>query len=180
MKNNKNKAVLIFCILSIFYFLSTETKAQGILSGGSIHGNFQMDAQLYVEDSVINAPDVSEDMLMNGFSNIIYSNGKFTAGLRYEVYLNPMLGYDYRLKGSGIPYRFASFKSDDFEITVGNFYEQFGSGLVLRSYEEWNLGIDNSIDGINIKFKPYKGVTIKGVYGNQRYYWAYFTPMYLK
>jgi hypothetical protein len=171
MKNNKKKTILLFCILSVFYFLSIETKAQGVLSNGSIHGNFQMDAQLYSEDTVINAPDVSEDMLMNGFANINYTNGKFTAGLRYEVYLNPMLGYDYRLKGSGIPYRFASFKSDDFEITVGNFYEQFGSGLVLRSYEEWNLGIDNSIDGINIKFKPFNGVTIKGVYGNQRYYW---------
>ena len=33
------------------------------------------------------------------------------------------------------------------DVTIGNFYDQFGSGLVFRSYEERNLGIDNAMDG---------------------------------
>ncbi|MFC1732461.1 DUF6029 family protein, partial [candidate division KSB1 bacterium] len=92
-------------------------------------------------------------------------------GLRFESYLNPILGFDSRYEGTGIPYRFATYKKDDFEITVGNFYEQFGSGLILRAYEERNLGYDNAFDGIRIKYNPFKGVHIKGLIGKQRIFW---------
>jgi hypothetical protein len=33
-------------------------------------------------------------------------------------------------------------------VTIGNFYDQFGSGMIFRAYEERQLGIDNSLDGI--------------------------------
>jgi len=50
-----------------------------------------------------------------------------------------MLGYDAAYEGNGIPYRFANYKKDDLEVTVGNFYEQFGNGLILRTYEDKTL-----------------------------------------
>ena len=103
---------------------------------GDVHGNFQATAQYYVPDTTIGAPNVPEKMLMNGFANIIYTKGKFTAGIRYESYLGALQGFDPRYQGNGIQYRFASYKSDALEVTVGNFYQQFGNGLVLRSYEE--------------------------------------------
>ena len=43
-------------------------------------------------------------------------------------------------------------------MTVGNFYDQFGSGLVFRSYEERNLGIDNAMDGFRLILQPIDGV----------------------
>ncbi len=144
-------------------------KAQ-LLNGGKISGNFQMDAQYYQADSLIGAKDVKEGMRLNAFTNIIYTNNNFTAGVRYENYQNPLLGFDSRYKGSGIPYRFATYTKDDWNITVGNFYEQFGSGLVFRTYEERNLGFDNAMDGIRIIVSPLKGITLKGVWGNQRYF----------
>ncbi|MDQ3048854.1 MAG: DUF6029 family protein, partial [Bacteroidota bacterium] len=61
---------------------------------GEIHGNFQADAQYYVPDTLIGAPEVPEKMLLNGFMNIIYTRGKFTAGIRYESYLNALQGFD--------------------------------------------------------------------------------------
>jgi hypothetical protein len=70
-----------------------------------------------------------------------------------------------------MPYRFISYKSGDMEITAGNFYEQFGNGMILRSYEDWNLGLDNSIDGVRVRFNPTQGISLKGVYGKQRYFW---------
>jgi hypothetical protein len=151
---------------------SAPSFAQNFEGAGQIHGNFELNAQLYSDDSTIGAPEVAEKFLMNGYLNLQYINGPFTAGLRYEAYLNPMLGYDPGYAGNGIPYRFASFKKDYLEITVGNFYEQFGNGLILRTYEDKALGIDNSLDGIRIKVNPAPGITIKGVVGNQRYYWA--------
>ncbi len=145
--------------------------AQGFLEGGKVTGNFQLDAQYYNKDSLIGAPDVPEKMLLNGFANILYTQGNFSAGVRYESYQNPMLGFDKRYKGSGFAYRFASYTNDQFEITVGNFYEQFGSGLILRSYEERNLGLDNAFDGIRVRYNPFQGVTVKGLIGEQRYFW---------
>ncbi len=53
---------------------------------GSVHGNFQIDAQYYNPDSLIGAPKVPEKMLSNAFGNINYQRGKFSAGVRYEAY----------------------------------------------------------------------------------------------
>jgi hypothetical protein len=166
LKMTKNN-ISLFLIL-LFPLLSP---AQELLPGGQVHGNFQVDAQYYKQDKAIGAIDVPEKVLSNAFANLIYTNGDFNAGLRYESYLNPMLGYDIRYKGSGIPYWFATYKAEIFEVTVGNFYEQFGSGMILRAYEERNLGFDNAFSGIRIKVSAYKGVTLKGLIGKQRFFW---------
>jgi hypothetical protein len=82
--------------------------------------------------------------------------------------MNALLGYDEGYNGVGVPYRYISYQIDDLEITVGSFYEQFGNGLIFRSYEDKSLGIDNAMDGIKIKFNPYKGIYLKGFTGKQR------------
>lgn len=135
---------------------------------GQLSGNFQADIQYYNPDSLIGAPAVPEKLLMNSYANINYVKGDFSAGIRYEGYLNTLQGYDSRNNGVGIPYRWASYKKGDLHITVGNFYEQFGSGLIFRAYEEKSLGYDNAMEGVGIKYNPYKGVYIKGVIGKQR------------
>ncbi|MFM9005660.1 MAG: DUF6029 family protein, partial [Flavobacteriales bacterium] len=86
-----------------------------------------------------------------------------------ESYQNAILGFPNRFKGSGIGSRYVRYNADNLDITVGNFYEQFGNGLSFRTYWEPNLGIDNAMDGVRIIFKPVKGITLKGVYGQQRF-----------
>src|ERR1035437_10231324 len=161
------KLFLFFILLFSFRILFS----QNTPSAGEIHGNFSLDAQYYNPDSSIGAPPVPAKMLMQGFSNLMYTNGNFNAGIRYESYLNPMQGFDPRYKGNGIPYRFASYKVNELEVTVGNFYEQFGSGMILRAYEEKGLGIDNSLDGFRLKY-VYHGIYLKGIVGTQRNYWG--------
>jgi hypothetical protein len=41
--------------------------------------------------------------------------------------------------------------------------------MVLRAYEERQLGIDNSLDGIRLKYEPIKGMYLKAMIGKQRY-----------
>ena len=164
-KISMRKFLIIICVQLPFLSIS-----QNFLSAGQVHGSFQMDAQYYIEDSLIGAPTVPEKVLMNAFLNILYTNGNFSTGIRYESYQNVMQGFDPRYKGNGLPYRFASYKVDELKITVGNFYEQFGNGLVLRTFQDWNLGIDNSIDGINVNYTPFKGGIFKGLVGNQRFF----------
>ncbi|MFA6401573.1 MAG: DUF6029 family protein [Salinivirgaceae bacterium] len=145
--------------------------AQVDFKGGNITGNFKLDAQTYREDSTIGAEKVAEKMLSNSYMNLIYTNGNFTAGVRFEGYFNTMLGYDNNYDGFGIANRYATYAGEMFEVTVGNFYDQFGNGLIFRTYEDKDLGYDNSMDGARIKFRPLPGIILKGVIGNQRLYW---------
>ena len=139
-------------------------------SNGTIQGDFNFSAQSYSEDPAINAQKVDETMLMNAYSNIRFNKGNFTAGVRFESYLNVLQGFDSRFDGNGIPYRFAQYNVNGLYITVGNFYEQFGSGMILRAFEERNLGYDNAFDGIRLKYSPFKGVYLKSLIGRQRLY----------
>lgn len=164
------KPTILF-VLAFSLLLNNLAKAQ-ILGNTGVHGNFELNTQYYNTDSAIGAPAVPEKMLANGFSNILITNGKFSAGLRYESYLNALQGFDARYTGNGITYRYASFVSDQLEVTVGNFYDQFGNGLIFRSYEERSLGYDNAMDGLRVKFNPLAGLYIKGFIGKQR---SYFT-----
>lgn len=140
--------------------------------GSQIHGNFSMDGQYYNEDSVIGANKPPQTWGLNSWGNINYAsaNGTFKAGIRFEAYEPALLGYPagQAYQGSGIGYRYASYTKDDLEVTVGNFYEQFGQGLAFRSYEERYLGVDNSMDGVRLKFRPDTGIYLKGFIGQQR------------
>lgn len=170
----KKSILLCFLILLFPYFLSAQETSTPPPSGnnaGEIHGNFQTDAQYYNPDSTIGAAPVPEKMLMNGFLNVNYVKGNFKAGVRYESYLNGIQGFDPRYKGNGIPYRYASYTVDELEVTAGNFYEQFGSGMVLRAYEEKGLGIDNVFDGLRLKYTV-NGFYLKGLVAKQRSYFS--------
>jgi len=165
--------ILLVSSLSLSF---QSTFAQGvdqILSNGKFRGNFQLDMQYYQEDTLIGAQDVPEKILSNGFLNLVYTNGPLTMGVRYESYLNALLGFPAGYVGNGITYRFATFDNEQLSVTVGNFYEQFGNGLIFRTYEERGLGYDNVMDGIRLKYRFDKGLTLTGITGKQRIFFEY-------
>ncbi len=168
----KKLTILILSIISsgVFSLYSQEN------NGGHISGNFQSDIQYYIEDNQIGAVAVDENTLINSWANFAYTQGKFSAGFRYEGYLNSLLGYPNQggiNDGIGMPIKWAMFNNNNLEITVGNYYEQFGNGLIFRSYEEKTLGVDNAMMGFRVKYTIAPGVYLKGVVGKQRYYWDY-------
>ncbi len=138
---------------------------------GNFSGNFQIDAQYYQPDTAISAIVPDEKVALSGFGNILYRKGKFTAGMRFETYLPAPVGYPAGAswEGTGIGYRFAQYSGAEIDVTVGNFYEQFGSGMILRTWEDHGLGVDYSLDGIRVKSRPYKGIELTGLYGKQRF-----------
>lgn len=158
--------------LALITFAGITAHAQGLL-GGQVTGNFQIDAQISRADSVIGASDVPENLLMNARADILYTNGDFSAGLRFEAYQNPMLGFNAQYKGQGIANYFVAYNGERIGITAGNFYEQFGNGMILRAYEDRYLGLDNALRGLNVTYRPVEGITIKGLIGRQRVYWDY-------
>jgi hypothetical protein len=166
-----NRKALLSLILALTFqgiFALGQDQGGGLLQGARIWGNFQLDAQYYLPDSLIDAPVVDEKIRMNAFANLNFSYQGFSMGMRYESYQNALLGYDPGYRGNGIPYRFASYQQENLEVTVGNFYEQFGNGMIFRSYVDYNLGVDNAMDGIRLVYRPVSGVTLKGLIGQQR------------
>lgn len=157
----------LFFLIPVCIF--AQEKDNATKNAGEIHGNVQVDAQYYNPDSSIGAPPVPEKLLMNSFANINYTKGNFVAGIRYESYLNTIQGFDPRYKLNSIPYRYAGYTLDELEVTVGNYYEQFGSGMILRAYEEKGLGLDNAFDGVRLKYNI-NGFYLKGLIGTQRYF----------
>lgn len=155
-------------ILGLFFICST-VFGQNLLDG-NVSGSFQSDFQFYQDDSEISAVQPEEKVGSNSFLNLNYSSTKINFGVRFENYAPVLQGYDARYEGSGVPYRYFQFNDEDLSITVGNIYEQFGTGLVLRSYNDWGLGVDNSIDGVSIRYKIHDAIEVKGLIGKQRFY----------
>lgn len=160
-------------LLAIILTGAKSAFAQNQVDLGTLSGNFQADGQYYLKDTLIDPlgeayPD--ERFLATGFLNLTYRRGDFMAGVRYENYQNNRVGLPAGYKGEGITYRYARFAREKYDITAGNFYEQFGSGLTLRAFEERGLGLDNNLDGLRVIFTPTDGVTIKGLIGRQRNY----------
>ena len=172
MKNKSIIKLLSQYIIVISILLYTATVNAQDLTGGRISGNFQLEAQTYNPDEIIGVPDVPEKMLSNSFMNLMYSTSNIEVGLRYEGYFGPMIGYSQDLEGDGIAYRYGRYHNDLIDITAGNFYEQFGSGMIFRSYQEWTLGYDNSIDGMRVKLAPTEGIDVTGIIGKQRQFWT--------
>ncbi len=162
------KHLLFFSLILSNLIIFGQNKTEGIF-----HGNFEINLQSYSEDSSINAPEVSEKVRTNAFANFTYSKDKLNFGVRYEAYLNSMLGYDERYNGQGIAYRYGTYIGDEIEITAGNFYEQFGSGMILRTYEDKSLGYDNAFDGFRVKYRPVEGLRLTGLIGKQKLFFDY-------
>jgi hypothetical protein len=163
---------LLFALFTTFGASAQENNEHGEKNTtdtyGRLTGGFQFMGQYYRKDEKIKAKVPVEEIGLNGYFNLMYQKGKFYAGIRYEAYLPPLLGYSTTFYGKGIANRFAMYRSDDLEVTIGNFYEQFGSGILLRSLEERYLGIDNSFDGFRLKYYFKDKAKITMLYGKQR------------
>ncbi len=154
----------IFFTLLIF----TCYKSYGQGNNASITGNIESTFQYLRADSLIGANLPPEKGLLNSYMNAFYTQGNFKAGMRIESYMPHINGYPNRFDGTGLGMRYIGYASDKIDVTLGNFYEQFGAGLLFRSYENRALGYDNAMDGMRLIVRPLKGVVLKGVYGSQR------------
>jgi len=84
-----------------------------------------------------------QDIFHNWF-DFVWSSGLYNVGLRYEAHQPDDWGKTYQ----DLSYRYFQLSSEFLELTVGNYYEMFGRGLILRSYENRDLRHDNNLDGV--------------------------------
>jgi hypothetical protein len=137
----------------------------------NVTGSLQSDILFPQEDESIGTGTYNDFVLTNTYLDLHLHSEYLSVGTRFEYLKFPLPGYERDFAGWGIPYLYATGKYKNFEATIGDIYDQFGSGLIFRTYEERSLGIDNSLRGGRLKIKSYKGIDFKLLAGKQRRYW---------
>lgn len=153
-------------IMVLLILCSTQVKAQ--LSGG-----FESNAALYIDDAKIKLEQIEarQRFRSNNYLRLDYKLKNFIAGLQVEAYEpKALLNYSPNLENTNVGTYYIKYKNDKLrlEATAGHFYEQFGSGLVLRTWEDRQLGIANSIAGGLVKYSPVESIHFTALYGKQR------------
>ena len=155
--------LLTWCCLT-----ASAQEQQGIALSGSV----QSDMLIPQNDDKTGA-EKTGDFLTNTYADLMLQSRYVDAGARLEYLEHPLPGFENDFKGWGVPNFWVKGRLGKVELTAGTFYEQFGSGFILRTYEERSLGIDNSLLGGRILAKPVQGITLKVLSGKQRRYWSW-------
>jgi len=137
----------------------------------TLNGSIQSDILFPQDDEKIGTEHYSEWARTNTYVDLNLGSKYVDAGARFEFLKYPLPGYEKDIEGWGVPHLYIKGHYKNLELTVGDYYEQFGSGFVLRTYEERSLGIDNALRGARLKYKPVDGVALKALTGKQRRYW---------
>ncbi|MBR2948130.1 MAG: hypothetical protein IKC17_06040 [Bacteroidales bacterium] len=167
---------IIVVVLSSWALIAQDDK--GHLSAG-----FETNTTYYLDDKGTGAIAPEGKFGSNNYLKLDYTKGGFSVGGQLEAYLPPILGY-YGLYGGteqgDMFYRFdiyASFVRKGWDIRVGSLYEQFGSGILFRTYEDRALGINNALQGVKVGYTFGDFLTIYGIYGRIRDVKSYSNAM---
>lgn len=164
-------------LFGLLFFASAAAMAQ-TENKFTFSGSVQSDVMIAPQQDVsIGTREYDNDkFLMNTYVDLLMQSQDINAGARFEFSEWPMPGYQdaYNdFKGWGISNLWLKAGNEKAEMTLGSFYEQFGSGFILRNYEERSIGVDNSLFGIRQKLKPCKGLSLTALSGYQRSYWKW-------
>ena len=135
---------------------------------GHVTGSLESNSISYMDDSVIGTPE--HPWGSNNYFKLDYAKGGFTAGMQAEYYPQALAGYSAELKGAGLTGLYAAWNGDWLEATAGSFFEQLGSGLLLRTWEDRELGLNNALMGGRLTFHtPNRGLSVKVLGGLPKY-----------
>jgi len=168
MKNNSLKQIrlqsLFITIFSLFLINSFAQTEQNLSVG------LESNSQYYIDDEVTGDFLEEDRFRSNNYLKIEYNIGEFTIGTQIESYApQHLLNYSPTFDRTvDVSTYFASYKQDKWDMTLGHFYGQFGSGLVMRSWEDRQLGINNAIRGYRVSYRPTEKISLTGLYGNQK------------
>ena len=155
----------------LFGMASTWLCAQEQSDKLRLSGSLQSDILLPEKDKTTGASTDDGHFLTNTYLDLKATSRYVEAGARLEYLKHPLPGFENDIKGWGLPHFYVKGRYKNAELTLGSFYEQFGSGFIFRTYEERSLGIDNSLQGARLSYRPWDGVAVKILTGRQRRYW---------
>lgn len=150
--------------------ISVQAQDYGYLSGG-----FESNFKWYNDDPKTgpfmdtNFPNSDEHIRSNNYLKLDYTYKKWSAGIQLESYLpKPLMSYSPKLDDTGLATYYAEYRGEKLRITAGYYYQQFGSGLILRAWEDRQLGLNNALRGGRIVYNPTNNLEFTALYGQQR------------
>ena len=171
-------------ILSTFLFLLVFSSC--FSQWGYFSGSFQNGTNFFIRDPKIGAFNLPQyDNLKVGTDNWLelrYTNDKFElqTGVRIDFFYNSILRVPTSpYSGVGVGNFFIKKKLKDLTITGGYIYDQIGSGIIYRSFEERALGIDNPLLGARLEYDIKSRVKLKAFAGAQKLKFSIQKPLIL-
>lgn len=136
---------------------------------GYVTGSFETNTNVYHEDAKSSATVPDGLTGSNNYLKLDYYNNAFSAGIQMEAYAPVLVGYPSNLKGAALTNYYINWSDEDFSITAGTFYDQFGSGLLFRSWEDRALGHNNALTGARFTWNYEDVLAVKALWGMPRY-----------
>jgi len=120
---------------------------------------------------------LKREILENWF-NLDYRYNIFSAGIRFDIFQpndpNPAISRG-KERYADIAFKYIEAELGDIEegmkVTAGNFYSLFGRGLILKSYENRNIRIDNNLLGVKVE-GYYSGLKLIALTGMAENFYA--------
>ncbi len=168
-----NKAILLLLIICV---------PAGLFAQGTLSGDVQTNLNFFQKDSTIGASgNPLYDNALTGsetWVSLRYNTHGWTFAMRADIFNNSNLNNPAQaMTSSGIGSYSITKELDDLTITVGNIYDQIGSGVLFRSYEDRGLLIDNALFGAELKYKLGKKINLKGFTGQQKVLFGKYAPV---
>jgi len=136
-------------------------------------GSFQGGANWFLEDAEIgatNTPQYDQELVgVEAWLDLAVQYKGYKVGLRGDFFRNTnLLNPNGAYSDEGLGRWYVSKSINKFDFLAGHIYDQIGSGLIFRAYEERPLLIDNALIGGRIKYNPWPNVEAKVMAGKQK------------
>jgi len=144
-------------------------------SQGTLRGDFMMNSAFYIDDPRLGQYGTNTTQYKNEKSSaeawmfLNYNVKGYDFNLRYDLFHNsPLLNPQEAYSAQGLPFFNVNKTFDNLTITVGSFYDQFGSGALFRAYENRVIGIDFAMQGVKLEYNYKDKLTFKAFTGKQK------------
>ena len=140
---------------AIYSFAQQESQGS---SEGVFNAYLSSQANVFIRDSNIGASGTPQyDRQLFGSETWLdarYSNWGLDFGLRLDLYQNSnLINPQASFNRQGIGRWFIKKEYSTLGFEAGYIYDQVGSGIIYRAYEQRNLGIDNALYGIKLRYQ---------------------------
>lgn len=166
---------ILLVLTALVAALTASAQIQFGEKGGYMTIGLESNNILYVNDAKLGTTYPSK-FGSNDYLKLDYVNGRFSVGVQGEAYLPALQGYD-DLRNNGfdkpkvmLASKYIQWQDANYSVMVGDVYDQFGNGLIFRSFEDRQLGINNSIEGGRVTATFGNIVSVKALFGRPRLY----------
>jgi len=147
-----------------------------------ITGNLMTNGNFFITDEKIGATNTPQyDYQKFGaesWLNLNYSNWGFDVGMRFDLFNNSnLLNPTGSFTDQGIGRWFVHKKVNKFDISGGYLYDQIGSGVIFRAYEERSLMIDNALLGVKVGYQINENWHVRAFTGKQKRQFGTYGPV---